>query len=90
MSPNQLFFEGIQAMDRAAAVSQSTGTIPGVCDGDSISVPRITFAPCPVLQQAIAVIDPLQALNDDGVAMYRRVLQIIGQHLLNNCSLCTQ
>ena len=76
-------------MDRPAVVSQSTGTIPGVCDGDSIPVSRITFAPCPVLQQAIAVIDPLQALNDDGVAMYRRVFQIIG-HLLNNCSLCTQ
>ena len=35
-------------------------------------------------------IDPLQAFSDNGVAMYRRVLQIIGQRLLNNCSLCTQ
>ena len=90
MSPNQLFFEGILAVDRPAAVP--AGTTPTIDIGDTeerVAVPRISFTPCPVLLQAISVIDPLQVCSDKGITMYRTLLQIIGQHLLNHCSMCT-
>ena len=79
MSPNQLFFEGIQAVDRPAAVP--AGTTPTIDTGDTeerVAVPRISFTPCPVLLQAISVIDPLQVCSDKGITMYRTLLQIIG------------
>ena len=90
MSPYQLFFEGANVAEHS--VSQVTRPSEDIEIGGSderVTVPRLGFVPCLMLLQQIHTINPLQPSCDNGIATFRTIIQVVGQHLLTHCSQCT-
>ena len=86
-TPYQLFFEGMlhtneQQLHNAANVDTSD------LEGERVSVPRIKFIPCSLLEQSFQTINPLEQSDDNGRGLFVHVLHIAGQHLNATCSQC--
>ena len=95
LTPNQLFIKGAIQQNLApffpplpsGSSSRGTGGLPST--SNHVTVPRISFAPCPLLYRDITNrLDPLDSSNDLGCDLYRRLLSIVGRHLQNGCAAC--
>ena len=59
-----------------------------VSAGDHVQVPRIRFKPCTFLLLLRSVIDPSQPSKQFGCDIYLRTIEIVGDHLQSECSVC--
>ena len=97
LTPNQLFIKGAIQQNLTPFIppspsptgSSSGGTTELPPTSNHVAVPRISFAPCPLLYMDITNrLDPLYSSNDLGCDLYRRLLSIVGRHLQNGCTVC--
>lgn len=93
VTPYQLFVEGLsEVQDELERTnipqghSSSTNVTPTV--SQPVEVPQNVFVPCATLNAALSTIDPLQQCSDHGAGLYRRAIQITGNHFVGNCQLC--
>lgn len=93
MTPYQLFAEGMQC-----AIELNAPTVTGVnsiqqvelISNEPIVVPEVAFVPCTSLTlQLQQSIFPLQSTSDHGKNVYQQTIELVGHHLINNCSNCT-
>ena len=90
-SPYQLFFLGsYNCTSHATLPIIPTAPLPSSLRvTQHVTVPRSKFEPCTALLNTLAQhIDPSQDRDDFGRGLYLTAVQIVGQHLLQNCSLC--
>lgn len=94
MSPYQMFFEGLSAIqtDSSSAVNSphmNTGSANHTIDiPNRVEVPRNTFVPCSILLTQLSIVQPLHVSTDFGKSFYYEVIQIVGRHLESGCSNC--
>ena len=92
MTPSQIFVAYFTALDRRNSTSTPSGPmgnqLPPLQESDTGSVPRSTFTPCPILDQLLSAVDPLQHSSNFGVDIYYQVIGITGQHLQLPCTVC--
>ena len=91
LTPNQLFIRGaIQQNMTPVIPSFTTGGIstrlPSV--SNHVTVPQSLFSPCPSLYHEMTRVDPLELSHEFGCDLYKNLLSIVGQHLLNGCNVC--
>ena len=94
MTPYQLFFAGLDhAMTHTGyqlgSVNADDDLTLSEMTVDRVHVPRISFMPCDVLSEELSAIDPLQSCSDNGLSVYGRTIEIAGQHLRRQCTVCT-
>lgn len=88
-SPNQLFVHG--ALQQNSAIDcpyNSANTVSVPDSNDGVSVPSVTFKPCPHLEQQLRLVDPLAPSNNGGCDIYCLMINIVGHHLSNECTNC--
>lgn len=90
-TPYQLYLEGLQFIETSStsSIQHTDGSNVNIETPDRVTVPRLRFEPCLVLQQELASINSLQPCNDNGVSMFTNTLHIAGQHL-QQCSDCNE
>ena len=95
LTPNQLFIRGAIQQNLTPFFPPSTsgpgsrGSSGLPSTSNHVSVPRISFTPCPLLYRDVTNrLDPLDSSNDLGCDLYRRLLSIVGRHLQNGCTAC--
>ena len=92
-TPYQLFTDGLEHMERTH--DYTVGSLDVGLDIDvsqltseHIDVTRISFKPCSDLQSQLILIDPLESSGLK--VLYKRTIEIVGQHLVTNCTQCSQ
>lgn len=91
-TPNQLFVEGCIQRDQFPIIPpnlHSTNHTQVPQSHEAVSVPRIQFEPCTVLQQALTHVDPLGSTVNFGVDLYTVIINIVGRHLSQGCNNCS-
>lgn len=90
-APYQLFAEGLDHMETVH--NYTVGSLDGGLNLDvssltneHVTIPRISFTPCSQLQHDLLSVNPL---SRDAMSLYKRTLEIVGQHLLTNCTQCS-
>lgn len=96
MSPLQLCTSGFIASSDHAIAQTSTNLSPSLSvdintdNLECVEVPCNKFAPCDVpIDMVQSAVGPLAQSTNDGKTLYHRVIRLIGQHLQENCSVCT-
>ena len=97
LTPNQLFIRGAIEQDidphfpppsssnTSCTADQAQLTSPS----DRVTVPRIQFNPCALLQIEMSQVDPLGPSTSFGCDLYCQIVNIVGSHLTGGCSHCT-
>ena len=84
MTPSQI--------DRRNSTSAPSGPVgnqlPPVQESDTVSVPRSTFTPCPILDHLLSAVDPLQQSSNFGIDIYYQVIGITSQNIQLSCTVC--
>ncbi len=88
LTPNQVFIQGALRQNLLPTLpvpnpSPARTPVPG----DRVEVPRSTFNICDDLEHELDHVDVLRACSDLGYGLYRRVCQIVGNHI-QYCSDC--
>lgn len=89
-TPNQLFIQGALMQNSIPNYptqrSSHQTNLPPV--NDHVSVPETSFTPCQSLHRQVLQINPLAASEEFGSDLYKRVITIIGTHMLRGCTMC--
>ena len=89
LTPNQLFVNGIIHQSQEN-ITLMTPLVPLPTQTNVVPVPRSSFIPCTPLQISLnAAINPLQLDEDNGITLYQRIINIVGNHL-NGCDNCEE
>jgi len=96
LTPNQLFIRGAMEQNSVPHIlppsSSNTCTV-GQSElpspSDRVTVPRIQFTPCTLLQREMSEVDPLGPSTSFGCDLYCQIVSIVGSHLTGGCAHCT-
>lgn len=94
LTPNQLFVKGALEQNMTpyfpSSLSSGSGGVSSLpVSGDRVSVPRMSFTPCPLLYREItSTLIPTASSVDFGCDLYKRLVSIVGRHLQSGCSVC--
>ena len=91
MTPHQLVAEGMSwaiqlNMPTAASVSGiSQNNLPD--ESEAVQIPEVSFVPCQALSHELhQSVNPLRQCSGHGKQLYSQTINIVGQHLLSECS----
>ena len=90
-TPNQLFIQGALQQNTFPVyptLSHLPGSLAQPSSHNHVDVPDCNFTICGTLEHTLQGIDVLQRCDDLGYHIYRQVLQLVGDHLLQGCTNC--
>ena len=94
LTPNQLFIRGAIEYSMVPQVPQlvmppiSQQPVQHASITNHVQVPRFAFSPCMPLSTQLSSIDTLHVSNDFGCDIYKQVISIVGNHLVQGCTHC--
>lgn len=91
LTPYQLFIRGAIQQNMTPVIPSFTTAafnsgLPSVTN--HVAVPRSLFLPCPSLYSEMTRVDPLEPSLAFGSDLYKNLISLVGQHLMNGCNAC--
>ena len=90
LTANQIFIQGAIQQDMVPSPPSAPVGGQHPMPRDHVHVPRFSFAPCPTLVRDLATVDPLRTSLDFGRDIYLQIVGMVGQHITDGCTNCTE